>query len=87
MNSALLDHFMTSCHMTNHFHSLKKFLLLEDGEFAHSLATGLFQEVSLLSPFPPSPHLLFSLLPAGARSLPPPTHLPSIPQPPPAVRP
>lgn len=58
VNSALLDHFMTSCHMTNHFHSLKKFLLLEDGEFAHSLATGLFQEVpSLLISSPLSPHL------------------------------
>ena len=31
--------------MTSHFLSLKRFLLLEDGEFAHSLATQLFHKV------------------------------------------
>lgn len=45
VNSALLDHFLSSCHMTNHFLSLKRFLLMEDGEFAHSLATQLFHQV------------------------------------------
>ena len=46
VNAALLDHFLTSCHVTSHFLSLKRFLLLEDGEFAYSLSTQLFHKVS-----------------------------------------
>ena len=46
MNSALLDYFLTSCHVTTHFLSLKRFLLLEDGEFAHTLSSHLFNKVS-----------------------------------------
>jgi gamma-tubulin complex component 6 len=45
VNSALLDHFLTSCHVTTHFLSLKRFLLLEDGEFAYTLSSHLFNKL------------------------------------------
>ncbi len=48
MNSALVEHFITEYQISRHFVALKRFLLLEDGEFGHSLATRLFEEVCTL---------------------------------------
>ena len=46
MNKALLDHFLTACSIKTHFTAIKRFLLLEDGEFAHVLCTGLCEELA-----------------------------------------
>lgn len=45
VNAALVQHFMTECQILRHFVALKRFLLLEDGEFGLSLSTKLFEEV------------------------------------------
>ena len=46
VNKALLDHFLTTCAIQTHFIAIKKFLLLEDGEFAHVLSNGLCEELT-----------------------------------------
>ena len=46
MNKALLDHFLVACCIRTHFTAIKRFLLLEDGEFAHVLCSGLCEELA-----------------------------------------
>ena len=42
---ALLEHLTRRCELAKHFTALKLFLLMEDGEFAHTLTSTLFEEV------------------------------------------
>lgn len=46
VNQALLDHFIQDCHIERHFTALKRFLLLEDGEFAHIISTQLCEQLA-----------------------------------------
>lgn len=46
MNKALLDHFLTACSIDTHFTAIKRYLLMEDGEFAHVLCSGLCEELA-----------------------------------------
>ena len=46
MNKALLDHFLGACSIQTHFTAIKRFLLLEDGEFGHVLCSGLCEELA-----------------------------------------
>ena len=46
MNKSVLDYLVTHCQLHQHFLTLKRFLLLEDGEFGHSLSTQLSQQLS-----------------------------------------
>ena len=48
VNAALVQHFMTECQIFRHFVALKRFLLLEDGEFGLTMATKLFEEVKVV---------------------------------------
>lgn len=45
VNQALLDHLISHCQLDHHFLALKRFLLLEDGEFGHALSTKLCQQL------------------------------------------
>ena len=46
MQEVLLDHFIHQCQLQKHFLAVKRFLLLEDGEFGHALSTKLCGELS-----------------------------------------
>ena len=46
VNEALLQHFTQSCDVVRHFLALKRFLLLEDGEFGHALSTRLCEQLT-----------------------------------------
>lgn len=46
VNQALLEYFFNNCTIKSHFVALKRFLLLEDGEFAHVLSTGLCEQLA-----------------------------------------
>lgn len=49
VNSSLLDYFYSHCQLHHHFLTLKRFLLLEDGEFGHALSTKLCEKLSCAS--------------------------------------
>lgn len=70
VNGALLDYLFTHCQLHQHFLSLKKFLLLEDGEFGHSLSTQLCQQLSFGEDWRPlcSPSFLNPLLVSAVES-------------------
>ncbi len=46
VNEALLRYFLSECRIRHHFHVIKWFLLLEDGEFGHALSTRLCEELT-----------------------------------------
>ena len=46
MNQAVVEYLVEEKEIMKHFTALKRFLLLEDGEFAHVLTTRLFEQVS-----------------------------------------
>ena len=46
VNSALVGYFMEGLAIQEHFVAMRRFLLLEDGEFGHVLASALFEAVS-----------------------------------------
>lgn len=46
VNTALVDHFINDLEIKNHFILLKRYLLLEDGEFANVLSSKLFHQVN-----------------------------------------
>jgi hypothetical protein len=50
INFALVEYFKEVLNITEHFVALRRFLLLEDGEFGHTLSNGLFAELSSLNP-------------------------------------
>ena len=50
VNSALVTYFIEELNIKDHFVALRRFLLLEDGEFGHTLSNGLFEELSSLNP-------------------------------------
>ena len=56
-----MEHLVEECHVRKHFLVLKRFLLMEDGEFAHTLTTRLFEEVGMLV----SVHFFLAILPAN----------------------
>ena len=45
VNTALVNHFINDLEIKNHFILLKRYLLLEDGEFANVLSSKLFHQV------------------------------------------
>ena len=45
VNDAVVKYFLEDLHIRTHFDAFRKFLLLEDGEFGHSLCSQLFQRV------------------------------------------
>ena len=45
VNTALVNHFINDLEIKNHFILLKRYLLLEDGEFANVLCSKLFHQV------------------------------------------
>ena len=49
INQALLDHFTHDCRIDRHFTALKRFILLEDGEFAHIISTRLCEQLTFSS--------------------------------------
>ncbi|XP_028414465.1 gamma-tubulin complex component 6-like [Dendronephthya gigantea] len=46
VNSAVVRYFMDNLKLVEHFETLKKFLLMEDGEFSYSLTQQLFEKIS-----------------------------------------
>ena len=46
VNLALVGYFMEELAIQEHFVAMRRFLLLEDGEFGHALASALFEAVS-----------------------------------------
>ena len=46
MNKAVVDYFFVELNLGAHFEALRRFLLMEDGEFAQSLSDLLFEKVS-----------------------------------------
>ena len=46
VNLALVGYFMEELAIQEHFVAMRRFLLLEDGEFGHALASTLFEAVS-----------------------------------------
>lgn len=46
VNSALVSYFLEELAIQEHFVAMRRFLLLEDGEFGHTLANALFEAVS-----------------------------------------
>lgn len=46
IDKALLEHLTRNCNLVKHFTALKLFLLMEDGEFAHTLTSVLFEELT-----------------------------------------
>lgn len=70
MNKSLLDYLVTHCQLNQHFLTLKRFLLLEDGEFGHSLSTQLSQQLSFGREWRPlcSPCFLNPLLLSALRT-------------------
>lgn len=46
VNAATINYFMDDLKLMEHFETLKKFLLMEDGEFSLSLTQQLFEKVS-----------------------------------------
>ncbi|CAB3981305.1 Gamma-tubulin complex component 6 [Paramuricea clavata] len=46
VNSAVVSYFMDNLKLVGHFETLKKFLLMEDGEFSYSLTQQLFEKIS-----------------------------------------
>ena len=49
VNSAVVRYFMDNLGLIEHFETLKKFLLMEDGEFSYSLTQQLFEKVEIAS--------------------------------------
>ena len=45
VNKAVVQYFLDDLDIRSHFDAFRKFLLLEDGEFGHSLCSQLFQKV------------------------------------------
>lgn len=64
MNSALLDYLVSHCKLHHHFITLKRFLLLEDGEFGQALSDRLCHQLSFGRDWRPlcSPSFLNPLL-------------------------
>jgi hypothetical protein len=48
VNSAVVRYFMDNLKLVGHFETLKKFLLMEDGEFSYSLTQQLFEKVQIV---------------------------------------
>lgn len=46
VNKAVVQYFIKDLHIEAHFDAFRKFLLLEDGEFGHSLRSQLFEKIS-----------------------------------------
>ena len=49
VNKAVVAYFIEDLCIQDHFQAIRHFLLLEDGEFGHALASGLFSKVRLFS--------------------------------------
>ena len=45
VNESVLSHFMAELDMNKHFTMLRRYMLMEDGEFSQSLADQLFEKV------------------------------------------
>ena len=48
VNTAIVDYYTTDLNIMTHFITLKRFLLLEDGEFANTLSSRLFEKVHII---------------------------------------
>ncbi|KAG1681788.1 Gamma-tubulin complex component 6 [Nymphon striatum] len=46
INKSIVDYFMVDLQINEHFHALRNFLFLHDGEFGHMLSEQLFEAVS-----------------------------------------
>ena len=44
VNDSVLSHFMAELDMNKHFTMLRRYMLMEDGEFSQSLAGQLFEK-------------------------------------------
>lgn len=68
VNEALLNHFLDSCDIKTHFVAIKRYLLMEDGEFSHVISSRLCEQLNyssssryLCSPSFLNPLLTFAL--------------------------
>uniref|UniRef100_S4R8P1 Gamma-tubulin complex component 6 n=1 Tax=Petromyzon marinus TaxID=7757 RepID=S4R8P1_PETMA len=62
VNKAIVEYYIVDLNVKTHFEALKHFVLLEDGEFAHSLSEQLFAKLAS----GPSPAQLLSPMPLNA---------------------
>ena len=49
VNASVVSYFTEELGLHSHFEALRRYLLMEDGEFSHCLSTNLFEKVLLRS--------------------------------------